>query len=39
MATALTNGVDATTYRIPTDGRTVADVTSAVIPCTGWLHG
>jgi hypothetical protein len=39
MATALTNGVDATTYRIPTDDRTVADVTAAVIACTGWVHG
>jgi hypothetical protein len=37
MATALTNGVDATIYRIPTDDCTVADVAAAVIACTGWL--
>ena len=39
MAAALTNEVDATTYRVPTDGRTIADIAAAIITCTGWLHG
>ena len=37
MATALSNGVHATTHRIPTDDRTVADIAADVIACTGWL--
>jgi hypothetical protein len=37
MAAALTDGVDATAYRIPTDDRTVVEVAATVIACTGWL--
>ena len=37
VATALNHGVVASTYRIPTDDRTVADIAADVIACTGWL--
>lgn len=37
MAAVLTDGVEATTARIATDDRTVADIAADVIACTGWL--
>lgn len=36
MAAVLTDGVEATTARIATDERTVADIAADVIACTGW---